>query len=74
MYSNSTEKQLKDYLDLYSGLLISCVVLPIIFTIVSYYLNGRANFSYIKIFIIVITWSIINVYYLRNLLKSKKTK
>ena len=47
-YSNKTDKELKSMLNLYSGLLISSIVLPIIFTTFHYFLapytSGQTNY------------------------------
>jgi len=74
LYSNKTDKQLKSILNLYSALLIVSVVLPIIFTIVSYLLNEKIHFINIIIFIIIIIWSLINVDFLKNKLNNKSDK
>jgi archaellum biogenesis protein FlaJ (TadC family) len=70
LYYNKTEKQLKYYLDLYSGLLISCVVMPIIFATVSYFLNSKQHFDYVVPFILVMIWSIINIIYLKKMVNN----
>jgi|GEM_PF-2175807 len=74
MYSNKTDKQLKSILGLYSGLLILSVVLPIIFTAISYFLNGKIHFTTIISFIVIIILSLININYLKNRLNNKNDK
>jgi hypothetical protein len=70
MYSNKTDKQLKFILGLYSGLLILSVVLPIIFTTISYFLSGKIHFTSIVIFIVIMILSLININYLKKRLNS----
>jgi len=74
IYSNKTDKQLKSVLNLYTALLIVSVVMPIIFTTVSYYLNGKIHFTNIVIFIIIIIWSLINIDFLKKRLNNKNDK
>ncbi|HAO51457.1 MAG TPA: hypothetical protein DCR35_20355 [Runella sp.] len=73
MYSNKTDKQLKSMLSLYSGLLISCIVMPIFISIVGYFLNGKTYFLEISPFIIIMIWSLINVNYLKNKLNNQRS-
>jgi len=44
LYLNKTDKQLKSILNLYTALLIMSFVMPIIFTAISYFLNGKIHF------------------------------
>jgi hypothetical protein len=74
MYSNKTDKQLKSIFNVYSALLIICIVSPIIFTIVGYLLNGKLYFFIIIPFIIIMIWSAINVNYLKIKLKDNSDK
>jgi membrane protein YdbS with pleckstrin-like domain len=71
MYLNKTDKELKNMLNLYSALLISTIIIPIILTTISYFLSGKIQFSYIIPFVIVMVWSVINVVYLKNKLNNK---
>ncbi len=70
-YAGKTEKELKSMLNLYSALLILSIVLPILFNLVSYYINGKTYLKVSIIFILLIIWSFINVEYLKNRLKNK---
>jgi hypothetical protein len=71
LYLNKTDKELKSFLNLYSGLLISTIIIPIILTIISYFLSGKIQFSYIIPIVIVMIWSVINVDYLKKKLNNK---
>ena len=66
LYASKTENELKSAFKLYSALLILSFVMPIIFSIVSYFLNGKISFTYNVPFIIVMIWSLMNVTYLKN--------
>ncbi len=71
MYEKFSEKSLKQALVVYGGLLISAIVLPIVFFVVEYFLNGKIHFSNIMIiFLVIILWSLFNINYLKKRVKN----
>jgi hypothetical protein len=72
LYSNKTEKELKSTLNVYTSLLIVSVLMPIVLITMSYILNGKAQFKYLIVIILVFLWSLINVDYLKKKVKSKE--
>ncbi|TDP59408.1 hypothetical protein [Flavobacterium dankookense] len=72
LYTNKTEKELKSTLNVYTSLLIVSVLMPIVLITMSYILNGKAQFKYLIIFILVFLWSLINVDYLKKRVKKDK--
>lgn len=74
LYASKTEKELKSLLNIYAAILIVSIVLPILFSSIGYFINGKMNLTNFKLLIIVIVWSLYNVYYLRNRLKTKDIK
>ena len=73
LYAGKTEKELKSTLNLYSAILILSIILPILFNLVSYYISGKMYLKASIIFILLIFWSLLNIDYLKNILKNKNT-
>ncbi len=59
-HSNKTDKQLKSTSSLYYGLLILCVVLPIILTLSGYFLTGKTYFKTIIHFVIIMIFLLLS--------------
>ncbi len=67
LYGNLSEKNLKYALAIYYGLLITSVILPIIFLIIGYFLNGKIYFnSTLLVFLLIFIWSLFNVEYFKK--------
>ena len=71
LYLNKTDKELKYMLSIYSAILISTIIMPIILTTISYFLSGKIQFSYILPIVIAMIWSVINIDYLKKELNNK---
>ena len=70
IFKNKTDEQLKSLLKIYTALFIVSIILPIVFSAVSYFLNGKFHFFNLIIFLIIIFWSIINIDFLKKELKN----
>jgi membrane protein YdbS with pleckstrin-like domain len=66
LYKDSSEKTLKNALIIYYALAIVSFVLPILVSIVGYFLNGKIYLNNIFIFLIILIWSLFNVEYLKK--------
>lgn len=67
IYGKLSEKDLKYTLVIYSGVLISAIILPIVFLALEYFLNGEIYFNKtIIIFPIIILVSVLNIDYLKK--------
>ncbi|EAR12577.1 hypothetical protein PI23P_08125 [Polaribacter irgensii 23-P] len=67
IYEKSSKKKLKYLLKIYYALLFNSVVLPILFLIIGYLLNGKINFkSILMVFVVIFVWSLCNVRYLKK--------
>ena len=70
IYENFSEKNLKQALAVYGGLVISAVILAIVFLAVEYFLHGKIYFDKTMIvFTVIFLWSLLNIDYLKK--KSK---
>ena len=69
LYSNKTKKELNFFLSLYTGLLILCILLPVIFSLIGYLINDKIYFS--SIFLLLAVFCTFNIYTLRKILKEK---
>jgi FtsH-binding integral membrane protein len=74
LYASKTEKDLKSALNLYYALLIVSIVMPILFNVFSYYINGKIHLTKSMIFILISIWSLFNIDYLKNRFKNKDNK
>lgn len=64
---------MKQALIIYKALFICSITLPILFLSVDYFLNGKININYFFIiFGIVLLWSLFNIEYIKNKLKSEE--
>lgn len=68
-YSNKTEKDLRKMFNIYSALLILSLIIPILLSIIAYFMNGKVSLSFLFPFVIVLIWSSLNVDYLKKKLK-----
>jgi hypothetical protein len=72
LYANKSEKDLKSLFNIYSGLLIVSIIIPIIMSVLGYIVNGKITLSYLLPFLVILLWSTFNVDYLKKKLKNKK--
>jgi|TARA_B110000211_G_C13738507_1_gene403494 hypothetical protein len=67
IYRNLSEKNLKQALKIYYGLLIASIALPFLFLIIGYFLNGKIYFNYsLIVFLFIFIWSLFNVEFLKK--------
>lgn len=66
IYGNKTESELKFVLKIYTALLIVSLLLPILFNLIFFYINGKTNFKVSIVFILIFIWSLLNVDYLKK--------
>lgn len=71
LYSSKTEKELKSFLNIYAAILIVSIVLPILFSTISYFITGKIHLTSFKLLIVVIPWSLYNAVYLKKRIKRK---
>jgi membrane protein YdbS with pleckstrin-like domain len=72
IYEKSSKKKLKSILSIYYALLINSIVLPILFLIIGYFLNGKIYFKNLLIvFVVIFIWSLFNVEYLKKKIKTE---
>ena len=74
LYTNKSEKELKTLFNLYAGLLIVSIVIPILFSVFGYVVNGKINLSYLLPFVVILLWSSLNVDYLKKKLKKNNIR
>ena len=67
LYSSKTEKELNSLMNIYVAILIISIVLPIVFSTITYFINGKIYLTRFKLLIIIIMiWSLYNVNYLKK--------
>jgi hypothetical protein len=66
LYSSKTEKELNSLMNIYVAILIISIVLPIVFSTITYFINGKIYLTRFKLLIIIMIWSLYNVNYLKK--------
>lgn len=74
LYASKTDKELKTLLHIYTAVIIVCIVLPLLFIAIGYFLHGKIEVTSFKLLIVVIPWSAYNADYLNKRLKSQDDK